>query len=66
MNKSRDLNILNCLETYSDIKALPAIIDGKCDSSTCSTLTTEMSAVKSCLNDPTSTACKGIYFITYV
>ena len=44
---------------YGGPSALPTVVAGKCDGSTCSTLTTDVTAVKSCLTDPTASDCTG-------
>ena len=37
------------------------VIAGKCDSTTCTTLTSDLDIVKACFNDPTDTStCQGI------
>ena len=36
------------------------IISGKCDGSVCSTLSQDLNPIKTCMEDPTDTACSGL------
>ena len=40
---------------------MPKVVAAKCDGSTCTSLTTDVTALKSCMNDPTATACTTAY-----
>jgi len=53
------INIWHVSGTYSGTTALPAVIAGKCDSTTCTTLNSEVTIIKSCLTDPKAAACTG-------
>merc|ERR1711936_1030802 len=46
-----------CTTTYSAATTLPKVLVGKCDQTTCTTLTTDMTTVKSCLTSPTDSGC---------
>ena len=52
---SNNIHIISCTGT------IPTALAAKCESDICTTLTTETTAVKSCLTDPTATACTGTY-----
>ena len=51
----------NYLGTYGGTATLPTVLAGKCDGATCTTLNTDMTAVKSCLTNPTASSCTGAY-----
>ena len=53
------------LATYGGPSTLPSVLSGKCDSTSCSTLTSDLATVKSCLTDPTASACSGNVFVIY-
>ena len=47
--------------TYGTANNLPMVLAGKCEDSTCTTLTTDLDVVKNCFNDPTdATSCRGM------
>ena len=47
--------------TYGTATNLPMVLAGKCDGSTCTTLTTDLDVVKACFADPTDAAkCRGM------
>ena len=49
------------LATYGTAGTLPLVLAGKCEDSTCTTLTTDLDVVKACFTDPTDTAkCRGM------
>ena len=51
------------LATYGTAGTLPLVLAGKCEDSTCTTLTTDLDVVKACFNDPTdATNCRGMLF----
>ena len=52
-------SILTQLSSY--LITILKVLSGKCPTSTCTTLTTDMTAVKSCLTDPTAAGCTGTY-----
>lgn len=45
--------------TYGASTSLPSVLAGKCNGATCTTLTGEMTTVKSCLTNPAAAACTG-------
>lgn len=47
--------------TYGAATALPAVLAGKCSGTTCTTLNTDVTSIKSCFTDPTAAACTGSY-----
>ena len=51
--------ILFLLVTYGTASSLPMVLAGKCDGSTCTTLTTDLDVVKTCFTDPTDANCRG-------
>ena len=51
----------NYLGTYGGTTTLPTVLAGKCDGATCTTLNTDMTAVKSCFANPTDSSCTGTY-----
>ena len=63
-----------CIVVYSDTKALPAVINGKCDITTCTALNTDVTTIKNCFTDPTNLVCTGLvnlvnrtfYYILYI
>ena len=63
---SKPVEAILCMKSYfvgvyGGATALPTVLADKCDGSTCSTLTTDVTAVKSCLTDPTAADCTGCY-----
>ena len=46
--------------TYGGTTALPAVIAGKCDGTTCTTLNSEVTIIKSCLTNPAAAVCTGL------
>ena len=58
--KLKQINIWHFSGTYGGTTALPAVIAGKCDSTTCTTLNSEVAIIKSCLTDPKAAACTGL------
>ena len=51
--------------TYGTATNLPLVLAGKCDGSTCTTLTTDLDVVKACFADPTDAAnCRGMLLFT--
>ena len=52
------------LATYGTAGTLPLVLAGKCDGSTCTTLTTDLDVVKACFADPTdATNCRGMLIL---
>lgn len=51
--------LVHCSGAYSSTTSLPSVLAGKCAGTTCTTLTTEMATVKSCLSNPSAAACTG-------
>ena len=47
--------------TYSGSTSLPTVLAGKCDGTTCTTLTTDVTALKACMSTPTNAACTATY-----
>ena len=41
------------------------ILSGKCEDSTCSTISDDVTPLKSCMDDPSSTACSGLTTMSY-
>ena len=52
------------LATYGTAGTLPLVLAGKCEDSTCTTLTTDLDVVKACFTDPTDAAnCRGMLIL---
>ena len=54
------------LATYGTAGTLPLVLAGKCEDSTCTTLTTDLDVVKACFTDPTDASnCRGKHIIAH-
>ena len=48
-----------CLGTYSASTSIPSVLAAKCDSTTCTATATDVTTLKNCFTNPSSSACTG-------
>ena len=54
----------SCTSVYTAASTLPMVVAGKCSTSTCTQLQTDLTPVTACMTDPTAGGCTGTYSAT--
>ena len=54
------------LGTYSASTSIPSVLAAKCDSTTCTATTTDVTTLKNCFTNPSAAACTGILLMVNI